>query len=135
VQAQVLNLLKRLQRSRQLAFLFIAHDLAVVRQLAHRVAVMYFGRIVELAEADTIIRRPRHPYTQALVSAVPQPDPAAQRTRIVLQGEPPKATNPPPGCPFFSRCFHPKKDQRCVNELPQLRPVGNSQAACHYAGD
>jgi oligopeptide/dipeptide ABC transporter ATP-binding protein len=133
VQAQVLNLLKNLQQRRQLSFLFIAHDLAVVRQLAHRVGVMYFGRIVELASAEAIIQRPRHPYTQALLSAVPQPDPGRQRSRIVLAGEPPKPTAPPPGCPFYSRCFHPRKDGRCTTELPPLRPVGESQVACHYA--
>jgi len=133
VQAQVLNLLADLQRRRGIAFLFIAHDLAVVRQLAHRIAVMYFGRIVELAPTETIIRTPLHPYTQALLSAVPEPDPARQRTRIVLKGEPPKPMAPPPGCPFASRCFHPMKNERCVNELPPLRAVGESQVACHYA--
>ncbi|HTL05721.1 MAG TPA: oligopeptide/dipeptide ABC transporter ATP-binding protein [Gemmatimonadales bacterium] len=133
VQAQVLNLLKGLQQRRQLSFLFIAHDLAVVRQLAHRVGVMYFGRLVELASAEAIIQRPRHPYTVALLSAVPQPDPHRQRSRIVLAGEPPKPTAPPPGCPFYSRCFHPKKDARCTAELPLLRPLGESQVACHYA--
>ena len=133
VQAQVLNLLKGLQRRRKLSFLFIAHDLAVVRQLAHRVGVMYFGRIVELAATEAVVRDPRHPYTRALLSAVPQPDPTRQQRRIVLTGEPPKPTAPPPGCPFFSRCFHPKKDTRCTAELPPLRPVGASLVACHYA--
>jgi len=133
VQAQVLNLLGDLQRARGLAYLFIAHDLAVVRQLAHRIAVMYFGRIVELAPAEDVIHRPRHPYTQALLSAVPVPDPARQRARIVLAGEPPRPSAPPPGCPFFSRCFHPRRDARCTSELPPLRPVGQSQVACHYA--
>ena len=133
VQAQVLNLLGDLQRARGLAYLFIAHDLAVVRQLAHRIAVMYFGRIVELAPAEDVIHRPRHPYTQALLSAVPVPDPARQRARIVLAGEPPRPSAPPPGCPFFSRCFHPRRDARCTSELPPLRSVGDSQVACHYA--
>jgi oligopeptide/dipeptide ABC transporter ATP-binding protein len=133
VQAQVLNLLADLQRRRGIAFLFIAHDLAVVRQLAHRVAVMYFGRIVELAATETVIRSPLHPYTQALLSAVPEPDPARQRTRIVLRGDPPKPTEPPPGCPFASRCFHPMKNERCVTELPPLRQLGESKVACHYA--
>ncbi|HEU5218797.1 MAG TPA: ABC transporter ATP-binding protein, partial [Gemmatimonadales bacterium] len=113
VQAQVLNLLADLQRARGLAFLFIAHDLAVVRQLAHRIAVMYFGRVVELAPAETVIHRPCHPYTRALLSAVPIPDPARQRVRIVLTGEPPRPSAPPSGCPFYSRCFHPMKNQRC----------------------
>ena len=133
VQAQVLNLLKNLQLRRGLSFLFIAHDLAAVRQLAHRIGVMYFGRIVELASADALITDPRHPYTRALLSAVPQPDPLRQRGRIVLRGDPPKPTAPPPGCPFYSRCFHPRKDARCTAELPVLRPVGASQVACHYA--
>jgi oligopeptide/dipeptide ABC transporter ATP-binding protein len=133
VQAQVLNLLADLQRRRGIAFLFIAHDLAVVRQLAHRIAVMYFGRIVELAPTDALIRSPRHPYTQALLSAVPVPDPGRQRTRIVLRGDPPKPTELPPGCPFASRCFHPMKDARCVSERPLLRVVEGSEVACHYA--
>jgi oligopeptide/dipeptide ABC transporter ATP-binding protein len=133
VQAQVINLLKSLQQRRRLSYLFIAHDLAVVRQLAHRVGVMYFGRIVELGSAEAIIRNPRHPYTQALLSAVPEPDPHSQKARIVLSGEPPKPTARPPGCPFFSRCFHRMKNARCTAELPLLRAVGATQAACHYA--
>jgi len=133
VQAQVLNLLRDLQRRRGLAFLFIAHDLAVVRQLAHRVAVMYFGRLVEVGATDAIVHRPLHPYTRALLSAVPVPDPAARRARIVLSGDPPKPAAPPPGCPFASRCFHPKKDERCVAELPLLRMVNHTMVACHYA--
>jgi len=133
VQAQVINLLRRLQQSRGLSYLFIAHDLAVVRQLAHRIGVMYFGRIVELGSAEAVIRNPRHPYTQALVSAVPQPDPRRKQTRIVLYGEPPKPTTQPPGCPFYSRCFHRMKDARCTTELPLLRQLGETQAACHYA--
>jgi len=133
VQAQVLNLLGELQRRRRLAFLFIAHDLAVVRQLAHRVAVMYFGRIVELGTTEQVVHRPLHPYTAALLSAVPEPDPASRRRRIVLSGEPPRPTAPPPGCPFASRCFHPKKDERCRTELPALRGLGDALVACHHA--
>jgi oligopeptide/dipeptide ABC transporter ATP-binding protein len=133
VQAQVLNLLAELQRRRRLAFLFIAHDLAVVRQLAHRVAVMYFGRIVELGSTEQVVHRPLHPYTAALISAVPEPDPASGRRRIVLSGEPPRPTAPPPGCPFASRCFHPKKDDRCRTELPALRGLGDALVACHHA--
>jgi oligopeptide/dipeptide ABC transporter ATP-binding protein len=133
VQAQVLNLLADLQRRRDIALLFIAHDLAVVRQLAHRIAVMYFGRIIELGPTESVIRNPRHPYTRALISAVPEPDPGRQRTRIVLQGEPPRPTAVPPGCPFTSRCFHPRKNDRCTAELPPLRPVGDAQVACHHA--
>jgi len=133
VQAQVLNLLLDLQARRNLAYLFIAHDLAVVRQIAQRVAVMYFGRIVERGDRDTILEHPRHPYTQALLSAVPEPDPAGQRTRLVLPGDPPSPATPPPGCPFASRCFHPKKDARCRTELPPLRPLGEAEVACHHA--
>jgi len=133
IQAQVLNLLADLQRARGLAYLFIAHDLAVVRQLAHRIAVLYFGRIVELADATTIVSAPRHPYTRALLSAVPVADPDRQHARIRAPGEPPKPTAPPPGCPYFSRCDHPEKSPRCTSELPLLRPINGSQAACHYA--
>jgi oligopeptide/dipeptide ABC transporter ATP-binding protein len=133
VQAQVLNLLADLQKTRGLSYLFIAHDLAVVRQLAHRVAVMYLGRIVEIGPADEVLSRPKHPYTQALLSAVPEPDPATRRSRLVLAGEPPSPSAPPPGCPFHPRCFHTKKDARCSTERPELRPLGTSQAACHYA--
>ena len=133
VQAQVINLLLDLRERRGLAYLFIAHDLAVVRQVAHRVAVMYLGTIVEIGPARAVIGAPRHPYTQALVSAVPEPDPTTGRRRIVLEGEPPAPSAPPPGCPFAPRCFHPRKDARCSAERPQLRVVGDRDVACHYA--
>jgi oligopeptide/dipeptide ABC transporter ATP-binding protein len=133
VQAQVLNLLLDLRERRGLAYLFIAHDLAVVRQVAHRVAVMYLGTIVEIGPARTVISTPRHPYTQALVSAVPSPDPSTSRARIVLEGDPPSPSAPPPGCPFAPRCFHPARDARCTSERPLLRVVGESEVACHYA--
>ena len=133
VQAQVINLLLDLRERRGLAYLFIAHDLAVVRQVAHRVAVMYLGTIVEIGPARAVIGAPRHPYTQALVSAVPEPDPTTGRRRIVLDGEPPSPSAPPPGCPFAPRCFHPRKDARCSAERPQLRVVGDRDVACHYA--
>jgi oligopeptide/dipeptide ABC transporter ATP-binding protein len=133
VQAQVINLLLDLRDRRGLAYLFIAHDLAVVRQIAHRVAVMYLGTIVETGSARTVIEAPRHPYTQALVSAVPEADPAAARNRIVLAGEPPSPAAPPPGCPFEPRCFHPLKDARCRAERPALRQVARQHVACHYA--
>ncbi|HEY4100018.1 MAG TPA: oligopeptide/dipeptide ABC transporter ATP-binding protein [Gemmatimonadales bacterium] len=133
VQAQVLNLLLDLRDQRGLAYLFIAHDLAVVRQIAHRIAVMYLGTIVEIGAARTVIDTPRHPYTQALVSAVPEPDPGRGRDRIILAGDPPSPAAPPPGCPFVTRCFHPHKDERCVTERPVLRPVEGRDVACHYA--
>ncbi|HEU5049701.1 MAG TPA: dipeptide ABC transporter ATP-binding protein [Gemmatimonadales bacterium] len=133
VQAQVLNLLRDLQERRGLSYLFIAHDLAVVRQIAHRVAVMYLGHIVETGPTEALLGDPRHPYTQALLSAVPEPDPLAQRRRIVLEGDLPSPSNPPPGCRFHTRCFHPLRSERCRSELPLLRPVHGSLAACHYA--
>jgi oligopeptide/dipeptide ABC transporter ATP-binding protein len=133
VQAQVLNLLSDLQRHRGLSYLFIAHDLAVVRQIAHRIAVMYLGRIVEEGPTDRLLSDPHHPYTVALLSAVPEPDPSSRRSRIVLTGDLPSPSNPPPGCPFHTRCFHPLKSDRCRIEVPPLRPVGGTIAACHYA--
>jgi oligopeptide/dipeptide ABC transporter ATP-binding protein len=133
VQAQVLNLLSDLQRHRGLSYLFIAHDLAVVRQIAHRIAVMYLGRIVEEGATGPLLSNPRHPYTVALLSAVPEPDPGTRRNRIVLSGDLPSPSNPPPGCPFHTRCFHPLKNERCRTEVPPLRPVQGTLAACHYA--
>jgi len=134
VQAQVLNLLADLQGKRRLTYLFIAHDLAVVKHIADEVAVMYLGRIVERASAATLYRDPRHPYTKSLLSAVPVPDPEAQRQRIVLEGDVPSPANPPAGCPFHPRCPHPMKNERCRSEAPALRQVTSGQlAACHFA--
>ncbi len=136
VQAQVLNLLADLRDRRGLTYLFIAHDLAVVRHIADQVAVMYLGRIVEQAQAAALYHGPRHPYTAALLSAIPVPDPAARRRRIVPVGEPPSPAHPPPGCPFHPRCPHPKKNERCRTEAPVLREVAPGHvAACHFADE
>ena len=132
IQAQVLNLLADLQDRLGLAYLFIAHDLAVVRHVADRIAVMYLGRIVELADKRTLYCVPRHPYTQALLAAIPVPDPRRRRTAPLLSGDPPSPLNVPPGCAFRLRCPHAR--DRCGEERPELRALGpGHQVACHYA--
>jgi len=142
VQAQVINLLEKLQAELGLAYIFIAHDLAVVRHISDRVAVMYLGRIVEIGDDAQIYDHPVHPYTRSLLSAVPVPDPSAKGTsqQIVLTGDVPSPANPPPGCHFHTRCWLQRTEagrQRCETEDPQLSDhadgVGVHQAACHFA--
>lgn len=142
IQAQVINLLKDLQERLGLTYVFISHDLSMVRHISHRIAVMYLGRIVEVADRDTLFRRPAHPYTRALLSAVCVPDPTVSHAdEIVLEGDPPNPANPPPGCRFSSRC--PFAFARCHAEEPQLTPRGAGHipglaaghlAACHLDG-
>ena len=120
VQAQVINLLQDLQRDHNLTYMFIAHDLSVVQHIADRVAVMYLGRIVELAPAEALYREPLMPYTQALLSAVPVANPTAKKNRIILQGDVPSPAKLPPGCVFHPRCHHPAKDTACTKIIPPL---------------
>jgi oligopeptide/dipeptide ABC transporter ATP-binding protein len=134
IQAQIINLLEDLQASLGLTYLFIAHDLSVVRHISDRVAVMYLGRIVELADRNALYEDPQHPYTRALLSAVPIPDPKleATRERVVLRGEVPSALRPPSGCGFHPRC--PMAESRCSAEIPPLRELKPGHwAACHLA--
>jgi len=123
IQSQVLNLLKDLQQELNLTLLFIAHDMSVVEHLCDRVAVMYLGKIVEVAERDELFQNPQHPYTRALLSAIPVPDPTARRERIILQGDVPSPLNPPPGCSFHTRC--PEAIAICSKQEPQLKDLRN----------
>ncbi len=132
IQAQVLNLLKRLQGQFNLTYLFIAHNLAVVAHISDRVGVMYLGKLVEIGEARTITELPKHPYTKALISAIPLPIPGRQKSRIILEGDVPSPARPPSGCRFHPRCPIARPD--CAEVEPQLRPIGADHwVACHYA--
>jgi len=133
VRSQVLNLMQDLQNESDLTYLFISHDMSVVEYLSDRVAVLYVGKLVELAETEKLFAQPKHPYTEALLSAVPKPDPRLRRRgRIMLQGEVADPANKPPGCPFHPRCAYAQ--QVCKDEVPPLRDVGGGHfAACHFA--
>lgn len=135
IQSQVLNLLLDLQREFGLSYLFITHNLAVVKHVSDRIAVMYLGRIVELAGAEELYAQPRHPYTRALIAAIPEPDPGARRTRFLPIGDLPSPIHPPPGCPFHPRC--PYATELCRREVPSLRETAAASGAshtvaCHY---
>jgi len=133
IQAQIVNLLSDLQEELGLSYLFIAHDLQVVEYVSHRVAVMYLGRVVELATSQQIYESPRHPYTQALLSAAPEPDPSSRKKRILLEGDVPSPLDPPTGCAFHPRCPIAQKGL-CDREAPELRTLDTGhEAACHLA--
>ena len=130
IQAQIINLLTGLQKQLSLTYLFIAHDLAVVRHISNRVAVMYLGKIVELADTDDLYHKPLHPYTQALLSAVPAQDPGSKKPRTILRGEIPSPSDPPPGCAFHTRC--PMAKQECREIQPELKEAGKEHfVSCH----
>ena len=132
VQAQIINLLLDLQDQLGLTYLFVAHDLSVVKHVSDRVAVMYVGQLVEIASTEDLFHRPKHPYTEALLSAVPKPDPRAKTERIILQREVADAANPPPGCAFHPRCAH--ATDLCRQQRPALVDLGNGhQVRCHHA--
>jgi len=132
VQAQVVNLMQDLQEELGLTYIFIAHDLSVVRHISDRVAVMYLGRMVELADKNELYNNPKHPYTKALLSAIPIPDPEKTREKIILEGDVPSPINPPSGCPFHTRC--PFATEKCKREVPSFEEkVDGHFAACHYS--
>ena len=133
IQSQILNLLLELQEELGLSYLFISHDLAVVKHVSDRIAIMYLGRLVEIADADDIYESPRHPYTRALLDAIPVPDPSQRRSLTVLEGDVPSPIDPPSGCAFHPRCPH--AEDRCSIEAPLLRQAGSAsqhQVACHF---
>lgn len=132
IQAQVINLLEDLQEQDGISMVFIAHNLSVVQHISDRVAVMYLGKIMEIGETNALYASPHHPYTKALLSAVPQPDPRTEKTRerIILSGDLPSPVNPPAGCVFNTRCW--KAENKCRTEVPELLQIGSSQVACHF---
>lgn len=131
VQASILSLLKKLQHRHKLTYLFISHDLGVVKHISDRILVLYLGNMVELAPVKKLYNNPLHPYTRALLSAIPRPVPKRKRERIYLKGELPSPTNPPTGCPFSTRC--PLADQKCLEEKPSWEKVDDQHfVACHY---
>jgi oligopeptide/dipeptide ABC transporter ATP-binding protein len=134
IQSQVLNLFLELQREMGLSYIFIAHNLAVVKHVSDRIAIMYLGRVVELAPADEIYRAPRHPYTRALISAIPQPEPRRKSDRIIMEGDVPSPIDPPSGCPFHPRCPH--ATDKCRTDAPALRTapgaIDGHTVSCHY---
>lgn len=132
IQSQVINLLTDLQHERKLSYLFISHDLGVVKYISHRIGVMYLGTLVELADKKSLFDNPKHPYTQALLSAIPVPDPTKKINRIILQGDIPSPANPPSGCKFHTRCMYAK--DICKEQVPEFRDLGGEHfVACHFA--
>lgn len=134
IQAQIVNLLSELQEKLNLTYLFIAHDLRIVEFISHRIAIMYLGRIVETGPATQVVTNPRHPYTEALLSAIPVPDPNVKRERIVLEGDVPSPIDPPSGCPFHPRCPHAREDCSRI-EVGLTRVAENQLSACAYADE
>ncbi len=132
IQAQVINLLDDLSREEEISIIFIAHDLSVIQHISDRIVVMYLGKIMEIATSDELFSNPHHPYTKALLSAVPQPDPRIERTRerIILHGDLPSSMDPPTGCVFQTRCW--KAQDKCATEEPKLLKIGTSEVACHF---
>ena len=132
IQSQIINLLTDLQEEKELSYLFISHDLGVVKYISHRVGVMYLGSLVELSDKDTLFSNPKHPYTQALLSAIPVPDPRTKRKRLILEGDIPSPANPPSGCKFHTRCIYAK--DICKEEVPEFKDLGgNHFVSCHLA--
>ncbi len=134
IQAQIINLLVKLQKEKGFSYMFISHDLSVVEHLCDRVGVMYLGNMMELADKEELFTNPLHPYTQALLSAIPIPDPTVKRERIILKGDLPSPANPPQGCKFHTRC--PRATEKCKTDAPEYREVKKGHfVACHYAGE